>query len=44
MAGDTLGKPSRFAFVEFSEIDGAKRALALTGQMLADRRNKIYMS
>lgn len=41
MAGETLGKPSRFAFVEFQDPFAAQKALAMDGQPLAGLPLKI---
>lgn len=41
MAGETLGKPSRFAFVEFYEIFAAQKALSMDGSTLAGLALKI---
>lgn len=41
MAGETIGKPSRFAFIEFTTTDAAAAAFGLTGTMLAGLPIKI---
>jgi len=41
MAGETLGNPSRFGFIEFTTIDAAQTALGLTGTVLADLPIKV---
>lgn len=41
LAGDVIGKPSRFGFVEFASPEMADRAIQLNGAILADRPLKI---
>lgn len=41
IAGDTLGKPSRFGFIEYLEPEHAQAAIGLNGAVLADRPLKV---
>jgi hypothetical protein len=43
MAGDE-SQPTRFAFIEFLDIDAAHRAMAMSGKILMDRPIKINRS
>lgn len=41
IAADTMGKPTRFGFVEMAEPEQAQAAILLNGSLLADRPLKI---
>eukprot|EP00462_Mataza_sp_D1_P020284 CAMPEP_0175140630 /NCGR_PEP_ID=MMETSP0087-20121206/11626_1 /TAXON_ID=136419 /ORGANISM="Unknown Unknown, Strain D1" /LENGTH=422 /DNA_ID=CAMNT_0016423895 /DNA_START=129 /DNA_END=1397 /DNA_ORIENTATION=+ len=41
MAGETVGKPSRFAFVEFTTVEAAQKCITIDGAPLAGLNLKI---
>jgi len=41
MAGDTIGKPARFAFIEFDSVEAAQKALCMSGSILGGVAIKV---